>query len=332
MTSDTQGHKPDRYYREDRYYKENVPQQLRGFYHVAMTHSFTAAARQMSLEQPTITLQVRALERWLQVRLFDRRKGDVTLTPEGEALFELAAPVVRALESIKGAFQERLGEIATGKVVCAATEDFVLYLLPGVVHDFSAKFTGVDVELLSANSQSVLQMVVRGDAELGIGAPIQKPSSIEFLPLVSYSQCLVVPPEHPLAGLSAVSLEEAVKYPLIAPREGGMLWHTIRQALESRHLQWQIAVRLAGTEARLRYVQLGLGVTITSAVGLAYDIAPRLAWIPMVDSLPTTVYGLITRKNTYLSLPAKKFAEFVTAAAASFTSPELFCRGSTPSA
>jgi LysR family transcriptional regulator, low CO2-responsive transcriptional regulator len=314
-------------YRRNRYYKDNVPQQLRGFYHVAMTHSFTAAAEQMSLEQPAVTLQVRALEHWLKVRLFDRRRGNVALTAEGEALFELAAPVVRGLESIREAFRERLGEVTTGKVVCAATEGFVLYLLPGIVHNFSSRFPDVDIELLSMISPLVVQTVLRGDAELGIGESVSRPNSIEFLPLVSYRHYLVVPPSHDLAALTTISLEEAVRFPLVAPRENGALWRTILRSLESHDLHWPIAVRLAGAEARLRYVERGLGVAVTRADGLAYDIASRLVWIPMGDSLPTTAYGLITRKNSYLSLPSKKFAEFVTAEAGRFASPELFRRG-----
>jgi DNA-binding transcriptional LysR family regulator len=55
-------------------YKQNRSQQLRGFYHVATTGSFSAAAKQMCIGQPAVTLQVQSLERELQAKLFNRKK------------------------------------------------------------------------------------------------------------------------------------------------------------------------------------------------------------------------------------------------------------------
>ena len=63
----------------------------------------------MCIGQPAVTLQVQSLERELQAKLFNRKKGVVSLTLDGQVLFEVAAPLVQALESLDDVFREGLG-------------------------------------------------------------------------------------------------------------------------------------------------------------------------------------------------------------------------------
>ena len=303
------------------YYKQNRLQQLRGFYHVAISHSFTVAAARMSLEQPTVALQVQALERELEAKLFVRRRGATNLTQEGEVLFELAAPVVEAIESLQEAFHERLGQFEVGNVICAAPEFIVLHVLPGLIGQFKARFPHVDLVVHSTSPSSyALDMVLRGEAELGIGALTQVPSNMIFQPLVSYNNYLVVPRDHPLVEQATVSLQDVVKYPLVAPLEDGATWQALYRAMQVQHLDCQVAIRLASTEARLRYVLSGIGITVASGAGRTSEIASQVEWVPLAEDMPTTTYGLIRRKNTYLSLPAKRFAEFLVSATPIFRS------------
>lgn len=301
------------------HYKQNRPQQLRGFYHVAVTRSFHAAAEQMSLGQPAISLQVQALEREMQAGLLKRKRGAVSLTLEGQVLFELAAPLVEALESLDEAFRERLGQYEVGEVKCAATDIVVMDVLPGLVREFRVRFPTIQVVLESCPSSQARDRLVRGDIEMAIGAVHQLPGTVLFQPLANYDSYLVVPHDHALAGRTELSLQELARYPLIAPLEGSQLWHDLQQALERRGVALQIATRLAGTEARLRYVASGLGITVVTTTGLPSDKTERFSWIPLAIHLPARTFGLMTRRNTYLSLPAKRFAEFILQAAPSFS-------------
>ena len=72
------------------HYKHNRLQQLRGFYYAARANSISKAAEKMSLSQPSVSLQIQALERELGVQLFERRGPRIRLTPDGDTLLELA--------------------------------------------------------------------------------------------------------------------------------------------------------------------------------------------------------------------------------------------------
>jgi len=82
------------------YYKHNRLQQLRGFCYAAQTGSISKAAERMYLSQPSVSLQIQALERELSVVLFERRGPKIKLTPEGQVLYELALPLVEGLETL----------------------------------------------------------------------------------------------------------------------------------------------------------------------------------------------------------------------------------------
>src|SRR5207302_7906333 len=88
-------------------YKQNRLQQLRGFCAVVEMRSVSKAAVRLHLAQPTISLQVKALENELNTTLFERRGPKIALTPEGEQLYELAHPLVEGLTGLDANFEAR---------------------------------------------------------------------------------------------------------------------------------------------------------------------------------------------------------------------------------
>ncbi|MHB1414188.1 MAG: LysR family transcriptional regulator [Chloroflexota bacterium] len=294
------------------FYKQNTLQQLRGFYHVALTGSFTAAAESMCLGQSAVSLQVQSLEREYGVRLFTRRgRGTVALTWEGEVLFELVAPLVEGLESLQETFAGKLDQLISGRVVCAAPESMVLNFLPDVAREFRTRFPNASLVIQAGPFSYAAQMVSRSEADLGIGITDHAPRNIDYRPLISFSAHLVVPEGHPLSSTASVSIEDAVQYPFVAPVEVDPLWSNICRLLESLGLEWPIATRLPNDETRLQYVALGFGVTITYAFQILSRMNPPIVKVPLVEDLPPLVYGLITRKNVRLSVPATKFVDLV---------------------
>jgi DNA-binding transcriptional LysR family regulator len=108
-----------------------------------------------------------------------------------------------------------------------------------------------------------------------------------------------------------VSLEEVAACPLVAPVELGSLWQAINRILTRRGLQPRVVMRVASTLARLRYVEAGYGVTITSTSDVPADLERALVWRSLPDEIPRTAFGLITRANSFLSLPAERFAGYL---------------------
>jgi DNA-binding transcriptional LysR family regulator len=84
------------------YYKNNRLKQLRAFYQVVRCGSISKAAEKLFLSQPSVSFQIQALEREMEVILFERRGPHLKLTPEGEVLFQLAEPLVDGIDKLAG--------------------------------------------------------------------------------------------------------------------------------------------------------------------------------------------------------------------------------------
>src|SRR5712671_2322712 len=118
------------------YYKQNRLQQLRGFCYTAQSLSVSKAAERLFLSQPSVSLQIQALEREFKTTLFERRGPKISLTPDGKTLYELAAPLIEEMDSLEQTFAAQRGGIETGRLDIAAGESTTLYLLPEFVKQF----------------------------------------------------------------------------------------------------------------------------------------------------------------------------------------------------
>ena len=114
-------------------YKQNRLQQLRGFYHAARTKSISKAAARMGLSQPSVSLQIKALEEELGTQLFERRGPRIELTHDGQRLLELARPLVEGIDGLEVSFASLRESADSGTVTIAAGGSTIQYLLPPFV-------------------------------------------------------------------------------------------------------------------------------------------------------------------------------------------------------
>ena len=127
---------------------------LRYFQQVAEHGSFTAAARELSISQPSLSVAVRKLEETLGTKLFHRSRQGVTLTRAGEILLEHARQADLTLEAAK----DELLALSTeprGSFRLGAHESLAGYVLPGFLGRFLARYPEVRITLQNGNSRDV---------------------------------------------------------------------------------------------------------------------------------------------------------------------------------
>ena len=142
--------------------------QLRAFDAIARTLHFGRAAEWLGIAQPTISKELRRLERTLGVRLFNRSAGGTTLTPAGERLRQPAAAVLAQLLAFDTAAAAVNREWA-GVVTVAASPSVVNVLLPDLLRAVDYQQLGLTVQALEVETGEVLGAVESGRADLGIG-------------------------------------------------------------------------------------------------------------------------------------------------------------------
>jgi DNA-binding transcriptional LysR family regulator len=298
------------------YHKQNRLKQLRAFCFAAREGSISRAAEQLCLSQPSVSLQVQALERELETTLFERRGPNIRLTPQGEALVEIALPLVDGIDALPENFRSELGDLNSGEISIAAGESTILYLLPEVIKQFADAYPAVRVKLHNVTGRDGLAMLRSNQVDFAVGSMLDMPDDIQYQPIVDFATVLIAPVGHPLASKrrGQIKLEEIGRYGLILPPRHLATWRMVEAVFQQHGVAYNVALEAGGWEVIKKYVETGLGISIVTDICLTGN--EKLARIPLDRIFAHRTYGVVLRREKHLLAPARKFIELMTPAAA----------------
>jgi len=290
-------------------YKENRLQQLRGFCYAAESGSISRAAERLMLRQPSVSMQIQALEREFDTTLFERRGPKITLTPAGRILFELASPLVEGLDSLRESFDARRDVIAGGRLDIAAGESTILYILPKFVKAFAQVHPAIELKLHNVTGRDGLEMLRAGEVDFAVGSMMDSPEDIEYRPVFTYDPMLITSRGHALARQKDVTMEDIAHHPLILPPRHLTTWRVVDLVFKQHNLTYEVRLEAGGWEVIKRYVELGLGISIVTSICL--NGQENLEAIPLNRFFPQRTYGIVLRKGKFLSPQARSFIEML---------------------
>jgi DNA-binding transcriptional LysR family regulator len=291
------------------YYKNNRLKQMRAFCEVVRTGSITLAAQKMFLSQPSVTLQIQAMERELGVTVFERRGPVLKLTPDGEALYALAKPLVDGIDSLEENFAAQHGKLDSGELNICAGESTILYILPEAVRLFVSAHPRIQLKIHNETGRDGLKMLRADEVDLVVGSMMDVPDDITYQPVVTYDPALIVPLDHPLAGKTKVTLEEISQYGMILPPRHLSTWRMVKYVFQQHNLTFSVTLEAGGWEVIKKYVELGMGISIVTDICLTGS--EKLVRIPLNQYFPQRGYGLVLRKGRFLSPQARRFVEIL---------------------
>ena len=148
--------------------------QLEAFVEVAEGGSFSKAAKNLYLTQPTISAHISALEKELEVRLFVRNTKEVSLSAEGQTLYRYASQMVDLEKRIEEEFGERR-KMGRQCITIAASTIPSQYLLPKILARFNEKYPGEQLKIMESDSANVVNQVVEHMVDIGFtGTVLEK--------------------------------------------------------------------------------------------------------------------------------------------------------------
>ncbi len=195
----------------------------------------------------------------------------------------------------------------TGRLVVAAGESTLLYILPDVIEEFSRLYPQVEFHLHNLTGRDGTAMLRANEADLMVGTMPERASDMGYYPVFSYEPVLMTPIDHPLTRLEKVTLNDISPYELIMPPRH-LSNNRITDLIFQQHgVDYKVSLEAGGWEVIKQYVKRGLGISIATSICLEGN--EELAIIPLRDYFPRRTYGLIVRKGKSLSPAAKKFIE-----------------------
>jgi DNA-binding transcriptional LysR family regulator len=288
-------------------YKHNRLQQLRGFCYAAQTGSMSKAAEKLYLSQPSVSLQIKALERELDAQLFERKGPRIALTPDGAHLLELARPLVDGIDRLTETFASLRDSEERGVVNLAAGGSTIQYILPPFVEQYTREYPRVDLRLHNVTGKAGLVALRNGEADFAVGPMLDTPPDIAFQPLFSYEPMLIAAVDHPLTQRKRISLKDICRYPLILPPQNQSTYRFVENVFTEHSLDYDVKLEVGGYDVIKKYVQLGLGISIVMSHCLS---ASDELWTTSVSRwFPKRTYGIVLRKGKPLSPAAARFVQ-----------------------
>ena len=291
------------------YYKQNRLKQLRAFCQVVKSGGISLAAEKLFQSQPSVSLQIQALERELSVVLFERRGPSLNLTPKGEILYHISQPLVEGMDKLEETFAATFGQIESGEVNIGAGESTILYIMPEPVKRFAAAYPNVRIKLHNVTGRDGLRMLRADEVDFAVGSMLEGQEDIIYEPVVSYKPMLITPLNHPLANKEIITLADISPYGLVLPPRHLSTWRTVDYTFQKAGLSYTVSLEAGGWEIIKKYVELGMGISIVTDICLTGQ--ENIAKMSVAHLFPCRSYGVVLRKGRYLSPQGQRFIDIV---------------------
>jgi DNA-binding transcriptional LysR family regulator len=299
--------------------------QFEVFAAIARTGSFTKAAEELFLTQPTVSQQMKQLTKAIGVPLYEQIGRKIYLTEAGQAVLHASQNISSCLDQLQEVIADlqglkkgnlRLATITTGK-----------YFVPRLLGEFRQQYPGISISLQIGNRQQILERLANNLDDLYfLGKP---PSSLDikirhFLenPLV-----VIAPRQHPLVNEKKISLARLVQEPLIMRESGSGTRMAVEEFFNENRLKMNVEMEISSNEAIKQAVYGGLGVSILSVYSLALEGINGPLAVLDVEGFPLQKHWYIVyQKSKQLSIVAQTFLDYLFAHDEEVSVAQIFLR------
>jgi len=288
--------------------------QLEVFLAVARERRFSRAADKLFRTQSAVSQTIRKLEEELGEALFDRSSREGVLTDAGKVLYEYAEKLINLRGEAAESLSE-LRELQKGKLVIAANEFTVLYLLP-VLAEFRRLHPMIKITVERALSSHIPDEVLQYNVEFGVLSYEPQETSLASIVVFLDELVFVVPPKHPLASASQISIRQLGAESFVAHIVSSPYREKVIQLFKNHKTPLHMDLELPTLQAIKRFVAMGNGVAFVPEISVETEIARgELVRIAVKELQLKRKLRLIYRKDANLSHAARAFIKVAEAVA-----------------
>ena len=249
--------------------------QLEIFESIARLGSFTRAADELHLTQPTVSMQIKKLTDTVGAPLLEQVGKKVHLTDTGRDLVKAAREIFSILDGFAMSVAERQG-MKKGRLKLMAITT-ASYFAPRLLGEFSRLYPGIEVTLRVTNREKLLASMADNPDDLYILG--QPPEDIDVIatPFMENPLVMLAPPDHPLAGKKNIPLKRLAQEPWLMREAGSGTRIAIEKLFASKGIELRPRLELGSNEAIKQAILSGLGISALSIHALALDQAGQFA-------------------------------------------------------
>ena len=263
--------------------------------------NISQAAESLHTSQPGVSKQIALLEDELGLQIFQRNgKRLVGVTAPGQVLLKLAQQVLQQAQNIKQVGLEFTQEMS-GSLSVATTHTQARYKLPTVIKAFTEHYPDVALHMHQGNPTQVGQMVVSGEADIGIATEaLANFPELVAMPCYRWNRCVIAPPGHPILTETPLTLETLAKYPIVTYDFAFAGRSLINKAFEARGLTPNIVLTALDSDVIKTYVELGLGIGLLAKMAFDPERDRNLCTVDAGHLFEDSTTSIAVRRGAYL--------------------------------
>lgn len=291
--------------------------QLEAFVQVAEGKSFSKAAKELFLTQPTISAHIASLERELNARLFVRNTKEVSLSEDGKDLYRYAKQIIDLQKQIEERFETE-EEGSRHCITIAASTIPAQYLLPRVLKRFNEKYPDEQIKIMESDSSKVVSQIVDHIVDVGFTGTVLEKKHCRYLPFYKDKLAVITPNTERYRRLKEESpngIDWILEEHLIMREEGSGTRKEAEEQLKAAGIpaeKLDVIASIGNQETIKKSVRQGIGITILSELAAVDEEADgELLTFPIPGADAGRDINLVYNKNYQLSRSAERFIKVV---------------------
>ncbi|MFH1563886.1 MAG: selenium metabolism-associated LysR family transcriptional regulator [Nitrospirota bacterium] len=287
---------------------------LRTFYTLSNEKSFSNTANILCLSQPAISHQIHILEESLETRLFDRIKGEVSLTPAGEILLKYAWDILDLYQKAEKEIAD-LTQASHGRLVIGASTTIGQYFLPTILCRFKELYPKFEIFLTNANTKEIAAQLLNNLIDLGlVEGPVQH-RDILVEKFIEDELVVIASLKHHWQEGKEIEQDEFKKEPIILREQGSGTRKVIEDILAKAKIKLSdlnVKMELGSSEAIKSAVEAGLGIGIISQCAVLKEKKLNILKILQINGLRfERDFTIILKHGQFRTKPMEQFLSFL---------------------
>jgi LysR family transcriptional regulator, low CO2-responsive transcriptional regulator len=278
---------------------------------IARHSSFTRAAEELHLTQPTVSQQMKQLTKLIGMPLVKQLGKRLYLTAAGEAVLAASQTISDRLTQLEGTLNDLKG-LDTGHLSLATTTT-AKYFVPRLLGTFRQQHPAIELTLNITNQAQVLERLAQNQDDLYFTGQPPQDLEIELRPVLPNPLVVVAPKDHPLAqAKQAITLKRIVEEPFIMREAGSGTRAIVEQFFAANRLGLNVVMEMTSNEAIKQGIVGGLGISVLSLHTLSLAVAGGPLTCLNVQGFPIQRrWYVVYPKGKQLSMAAQAFLDFL---------------------
>ena len=285
--------------------------QLEAFYLVVKKKSFTRAAEDLNVTQPAVTIQVKSLEKSLNLRLLQQVGRKIQLTESGEFLYQYAEKIFDLVSDANEKMRD-FKKLMRGTLRIGTTKNYARYIMPSLLSEFQRRFPGIKVVLDEGNSEDMANSVLDKKNELALISQLNLDRKIKSLDFSTVEFVLEDSPEHRCSQRKSVSLRELNGEPVILREKGSGSRAAILRKFQEYGIWPSVIIEASSLDFIVGYVKQNKGVSFMFEPDIREELERGTLKVIFVEDVNIIFFtDIIYHSEKALSPPGQAFLKVV---------------------